>query len=295
MKIDYVIPFVDGSDPYWREVYSRYSSEPRESRSRDWDILRYQLRSVEKYLSWVNNIYIVLSIGKTQIPKWLNTKHPKVRIVYDWEIVPKEYLPTFNSNVVELFFPRIKGLSEHYLTSCDDYLLLTSRREDDFYKDTNTIKLKIDEVEFDKNIYGSSVINSTKLIYPSYLKTNGDKVKTYWANHTITPHIKSINEALLNKYEKEIIKSCTKFREKENLTWLIYPLNMMKLNRLISSSIDVFIYKLKTTDDSANLVFPNSDVIVLNDWYNGKEFDVAKELLIEKMENRFSEKSEFEL
>ena len=51
-KIDFVIPWVDGSDPAWREEFQRYSptkgTDAGENRYRDWNNLRYWYRGVEK-------------------------------------------------------------------------------------------------------------------------------------------------------------------------------------------------------------------------------------------------------
>ncbi len=78
MSIDYVIPFVDSSDKNWLCEYKKYVTNESDwssnaTRFRDWETLRYQLRSIERYMPWIRNIYIVMSISKTQIPKWLNT------------------------------------------------------------------------------------------------------------------------------------------------------------------------------------------------------------------------------
>ena len=47
-KIDFVIPWVDGSDPAWREEFQRYSptkgTDAGENRYRDWNNLRYWFR-----------------------------------------------------------------------------------------------------------------------------------------------------------------------------------------------------------------------------------------------------------
>ena len=83
--IDYVIPFVDDSDAEWQKVYSQYIDDILDNgRWRDWGILKYQLRSIEKYMPWVDRVIIVLSVGSSQIPKWLNTHNMRVKVVYDY-------------------------------------------------------------------------------------------------------------------------------------------------------------------------------------------------------------------
>ena len=65
MDIDFVIPWVDGSDLEWRKSKNKYSGkidEPvdiTDARYRDWDILKYWFRGVEKYAPWVHKIYFV--------------------------------------------------------------------------------------------------------------------------------------------------------------------------------------------------------------------------------------------
>ena len=51
--------------------------------------------------------------------------------MWDWEIVPREYLPVFNSNVIDLYIPRIEGLSERYLYACDDYIVMREQKPED--------------------------------------------------------------------------------------------------------------------------------------------------------------------
>jgi hypothetical protein len=44
-----------------------------------------------------------------------------VSIVDHTEIIPKELLPTFSSNTIELFLHKVPGLSEHFLFANDDF------------------------------------------------------------------------------------------------------------------------------------------------------------------------------
>ena len=77
-KIDFVLTWVDGSDPDWlaqrREYQPGRGTDAGESRYRDWDNLQYWFRGVEKFAPWVNKIYFV-TWG--HVPKWLNTAHEK--------------------------------------------------------------------------------------------------------------------------------------------------------------------------------------------------------------------------
>ena len=71
------------------------NSETRSQRFQDFDQLKYSLRSVAENAPWFRNIYIVTN---GQVPVWLNTSNPRVRIVIHNEIFEyKEHLPTFSS------------------------------------------------------------------------------------------------------------------------------------------------------------------------------------------------------
>ena len=52
-KIDFVVTWVDGNDPMWRNIKQQYeakNADVRNARYRDWEQLRYWFRSIEKML-----------------------------------------------------------------------------------------------------------------------------------------------------------------------------------------------------------------------------------------------------
>ena len=102
-------------------------------RFRDNEELKYALRSVEKYASWVRKIFIVTSGAESQVPNWLNTSHPKIQMVSHEEIFQdKSHLPSFSSLAIETHLQEIKGLSEHFIYMNDDFLFLDFVEEADF-------------------------------------------------------------------------------------------------------------------------------------------------------------------
>jgi hypothetical protein len=133
--IDFVLPWVDGNDPTWREQYLNYKRQERgdttEARFRDWNNLQYWFRGVEKYTPWVNRIHF---ITWGHLPDWLNISHPKLNIVKHIDYIPEKYLPTFNSRTIDLNFHRIKGLSEEYVLFNDDVFLINHVKKEKFFK-----------------------------------------------------------------------------------------------------------------------------------------------------------------
>ena len=134
--IDFVVTWVDGSDKEWREEKARYSGhgaiDDNEERYRDWGLFRYWFRGVEQFAPWVRKVHLV-TWG--HLPDWLNTDNPKLHIVRHEDYIPKEFLPTFNSNVLELYLHDIPGLSEQFVYFNDDVYLIKPVKKEDFFRE----------------------------------------------------------------------------------------------------------------------------------------------------------------
>ncbi len=61
--------------------------------------------------------------------------HPKLHIVKHEDYIPKEFLPAFNSHVIEMYLHRIKGLSERFVYFNDDMFMIRPLCQTDFFKD----------------------------------------------------------------------------------------------------------------------------------------------------------------
>lgn len=123
--IDFVYTWVDGADPQWLAKKADYSpgtglnpSALHASRFLNRDELRYALRSVGMYASWVRKIHIVTD---GQVPDWLDASHPQIAVVDHRDIFrDPDALPVFNSHAIESQLHHIDGLAEHYLYLNDD-------------------------------------------------------------------------------------------------------------------------------------------------------------------------------
>lgn len=173
-RIDFVITWVDGNDPEWRKERDYYAGiEYGEeghipSRFRDWDTLKYWFRGIEKFAPWVNKIFFV-TWG--HLPKWLNSDNPKLQIVKHSEFIPPEYLPTFNSNVIEFYLHKIKGLSEHFVYFNDDSFLIDHVTPSSFFK--NCLPCDIGGMTFNlhSGMFGASVLLAKTLVNNHFNKT----------------------------------------------------------------------------------------------------------------------------
>lgn len=139
--VDVVYTWVDGSDPAWLErklraqglqVHGEHHADSlAANRFISRDELRYSLRSVEMYASWVNHIWIVTD---RQVPGWLDTSNPRITVVDHREIFSDPgALPVFNSHAIETQLHHIDGLSEHYIYMNDDVFFGRPVRPETFF------------------------------------------------------------------------------------------------------------------------------------------------------------------
>lgn len=166
-KIDFVITWVDGSDPIWLKEKAKYRPDSNKedasaSRYRAMDTFYYLFRGIEKFAPWVNKVYLI-TYG--HLPKWLNTNNEKLVIVKHKDYIPEKYLPTFSSNVIEFNEFRIEGLSENIVCFNDDMFLIKPTKPTDFYKnglpcDSAVLNaIAPDRIKGTKKVYLKSVFN----------------------------------------------------------------------------------------------------------------------------------------
>ncbi|ORX81118.1 hypothetical protein BCR32DRAFT_327418 [Anaeromyces robustus] len=122
-NISIVYTWVDGSDVDFLDIKSKYNGGFRQfnSRDRSADELRYSIRSLEKYMPWFNGTIYIATFN--QIPKWLDTSNPRIKMVFHKDFIPEHYYPTFDSNTIEMFLDKIPGITERFLYFNDDIFL----------------------------------------------------------------------------------------------------------------------------------------------------------------------------
>jgi hypothetical protein len=138
--VDVVYTWVDARNPSFRAALRwRASAELAEAdlasagldRYRNYGELRFSLRSLLSFAPWVRRIHILTN---GQVPSWLNSAHPQIRLVTHAEVFPEpEALPTFNSNAIEMCLHRIPGLARRFIYFNDDVFLGRAVRKSDFF------------------------------------------------------------------------------------------------------------------------------------------------------------------
>ncbi|MBD5398520.1 hypothetical protein HDR60_03365 [bacterium] len=239
-KIDLVYLWCDGHDKnfkekknYWLKQYGKLNIQSStNARWRDNDELLYSLRSVEKFIPWINHIYIVTD---NQVPHWLDTKHPKITIVDVKDIIPAKYLPTFNSNVIEAHLPYIKDLSEYFLYSNDDCFVNDYLEPSYFFTSDGKPIVNVKNSKFKKKNTSIYIKN----LYDINCKIN-EKFNTNYSiedSHNILPYRKSF---LLDNLNDDFCREWfeitfnNKFREVSDLQRFIHVLldNVKRRNKL---------------------------------------------------------------
>lgn len=135
--IDFIIPWVDGSDPEWIKEFNKYApensrlSDSRAIRFRDTGLLKYWFRAVEKFAPWVHTVHFVTN---GQLPEWINSEYPKLHFVKHSDYIPQEYLPVFSSHPIELMMHKIPGLAEHFVYFNDDLFLTAPIKKEYYFK-----------------------------------------------------------------------------------------------------------------------------------------------------------------
>lgn len=219
IEIDLVYLWVDGSDPEWlkkKQFFTNSATDNSETntvgRYVSNEELKYSLRSAEKYVPWVRRIFIVTD---SQTPGWLNTAHPKIKMVDHKDIMPLEILPTFSSPVIEYHLHKIPELSEQFLYANDDMFFNTDLSPDFFFaKDGYPIvrlkrkvlgrwhhKLK-DLVVKKLGQYRKAVIESMDLVEEKY-----GKYYSGVPHHNIDGYLKSDYLAAVEAFSEQIEKS----------------------------------------------------------------------------------------
>lgn len=200
--IDIVYTWVDGDDPEWRQrklaaegnldrsavnetatIASRFTSR---------DELKYSLRSVEAYASWVNHIFIVTD---GQVPDWLDTDNPKITVVDHREIFSDtDALPVFNSHAIESQLHHIPGLNENYVYLNDDIVFLRPTDPSLFFTGSGQSKFfpSTAPLDFDPPTARDLPVLSAAKRNRELILSDFGRVVTNKFKHTLHPQLRSV-------------------------------------------------------------------------------------------------------
>ena len=187
--IDIIVPWVDGTDLKWQKEKSEYmekrlvdSKANSAIRYQDWNNLQYWFRAVEKFMPWIHRIFFV-TWG--HVPEFLDTSNPKLRIVKHQEYIPDKYLPTFNSNTIEMNYHRIKDLSENFVLFNDDVIPLKPVGETYYFKNNRVCEQAVESpimpVDIGDISHWSCIMKSNNILFINrHFNKRDVQKKNFW-------------------------------------------------------------------------------------------------------------------
>lgn len=291
--MDIVITYVDGNDPVWKQDYEKYTNVPvMQKRFRDWGTLKYLLRGIEVNMPFIRNVYLVVS-HPSQVPQWVD--QTQLKIVLHSDIIPEEYLPTFNCNPIEMHLHRIEGLDEEYLYFNDDLYPLAPCRPEDFFRNGKGV-LGFSRHFLASGMYKKICRNSDK----HARKALGLKPSICFVRpqHTCTPMFRSECEQLYSILEQDILASLTRVRTSGNLNQYLFLDYQLYKGRMVNEKISNKHYSVAVASPEklkSFILSPTRNLMCVNDVHLSEErYMKLRSAMIEAFELKFPQKSRFE-
>lgn len=257
MDIDIVVLWVDSTDPEWIAEYRKYRQEKHpedKARYRNWDIFRYWFRAVENYAPWVHKVFLVTN-GK--FPDWINADNPKLKLVTHSDYIDEKYLPTFNTNTIELNMNKIPGLAEHFVYFNDDFFLNSPTTPEYYFRDglpcdnneeiaflepaysetdrfgvdimryvdiaiLNRHFCRYDTVRQSPRRWFGTHLGFRQILWNLIIFRRRALFEGFRLRHWEQPFLKSVLDEVTNKEKKVIEKSCTRFRQDVNVNQYLF-------------------------------------------------------------------------
>lgn len=143
--IDIVYTYVDPSDENWVKKYNEINKTNKISPYRfdyDNEQVKFSLLTLQKYANLlVNNIYIVSDNQKFDLDFIQDNEfRNKIYWIDHTDIIDAEYLPTFNSLVIEAFLWNIPNLQNTFVYFNDDMFLGNYAFYKDFFDKDHKMK-----------------------------------------------------------------------------------------------------------------------------------------------------------
>lgn len=326
-KIDVVVTYVDFNDPIWQKEKSKYDGSfiygesNTEQRFRAIPFFHHWFRALEENAPWINKIFFI-TYG--HVPEWLNIHHPKLRVVTHKEFIPESYLPTYNSNVIELNLHRIEDLGEQFILFNDDMFFNSPLSPEDFFVESKVKDLAIyapfvPREEF-QHIELNNVIvinkyfepkktfkqNLFKFFTPAYGKYNMNNffalfykgIFGYKNIHVTLPHLKSTFKEVWEKEEELLDRVCyNRFRSLNDVNHYLMSNWNIESNRFVPQKVKIGKYFsfVEVEEIVQSVTTGQHKIICINDDVNDADFYQISEKILVAFEQRYPSKSSFEV
>lgn len=303
-KIDIVMPCLLPNDK-WYEQYAKVKGAEHPGRVRDLGILKYTLRSISKNLPWVNKLYLCF-FDETQVPSWLNLECPRLKVVFHKDFIPKEYLPCFNSAVMQMFFHKIPELNDNFISTSDDYVFIKEIPPTLYFRNGKSVHHPTKKVVKNYNMLTKAQFGKIEKNNYMFLNDfiNDGQMYYFWTFHLPMPMKKPFIDFMWNKFNdkfKAALKN-SPIRSDHNINnWIFYNFeeffNLTYNDRIYDKrKSGIFgLFDNMNFSDLENAVKENY-ILAINDGDEvNKNFDKVKEIVNSVLEREFPDKCEFEV
>lgn len=291
--MDIVITYVNGNDPVWQQDYEKYTDVPvLQKRFRDWGTLKYLLRGIEVNMPFIRNVYLVVS-HPSQVPQWVNQEN--LKIVLHSEIIPSEYLPTFNSTTIEMFLHHIQGLDEEYVYFNDDIFPVLPCRAEDFFRDGKAVIGMATHI-FASSMYKKHVKRADMLAREALGLTQG--VTFVRAQHSCIPVLKSQCAEVSQLQKDKVAASLSRVRNDDNINMTFFLSYMMHKSLVVNERISCRHISLAASSPKRladSILSPSRKLLCINDVKLGDErYEAYRKLMTDAFEKILPVKSRYE-
>lgn len=292
--MDVVITYVNGNDPVWKQDYEKYTNVPvMQKRFRDWGTLKYLLRGIENRMPFVRYVYLVVS-HPSQVPEWVDRKN--LKIVLHRDIIPEEFLPTFNCNPIEMHLHRIPGLDEEYLYFNDDMFPVGDCKPEDFFRNGRPV-IGYYRHFIAGNMYKKICRNSDRLarkalgLKPSFFFTR--------PQHICSPMLKSQCEELYSMVEEQVRRtSASRTRTENDLNQYLFLDYMNYKGMVIREKISNKHFSVSVASPESLEAFlrkPDRNLVCINDVHlSESRYEALHDAILNAFESVFPIKSKYE-
>ena len=294
--MDYVFPYVDCMDPFWRLQYRVANNciTMDESRFRPFGTLRYVFRGIAKNMPFIDRVVLIVST-ETQVPEWINRE--KVRIVMHGEFMPIEHLPTFSSSAIESDMWRIRGLSERFIYGNDDFFPLMPLTEGDFFcGDKPLLRFEHSDYRF-QNLFRKCCRNGMDMVADALGVARTDPNVLLKPQHCMkgmtVEHMREVGRLCGSRINETV----TMHRHQWNVTGYIYQYYAYYTGEYAPFDTDYKYIRITNDYEDELESMDAARILCINDAgdLDAEHYEGACKTLKQKFERMFPERSIYEL
>ncbi len=290
--MDAVITYVNGLDPEWREQYSRAMNVPAlDKRFRDWGTLKYLLRGIQTCMPFIRNVHLVVS-GESQVPSWASDR---LNVVTHRQLIPEDFLPTFNSTTIEMFLHKIPGLDERFIYFNDDMFPVSLCEESDFFRDGKVV-IGFSYHLFAAGMYKRQCRNSDRLARKAL--GLGNSLFFVRPQHICSPMFRSACMEVSEKMRDEIFSTLSRVRTVDNLNQYLFLDYLFHEGKVVKERLPGKFFSIATSSAAAigeYLRAPSRKIVCINDVHlKESAYMSERKILLESFERTFPLKSIYE-